>query len=98
MAKKNKKNTQYYKVLFPDCKHVTTILDMLDPGVKDHKRVWRQYGFSLTVSYCNTIGLLGGGRPIMAWGGIYLDNRTHLYVIRNGPLSAVRYSDEILHW
>ncbi|GFX17669.1 transposable element Tcb2 transposase [Trichonephila clavipes] len=37
----------------------------------------------------------GGGR-VLVYGGISIDGRTDLYIIRDGPLTARRYRDEIL--
>jgi transposase len=37
-----------------------------------------------------------GGGSIMVWGGITVNTRTDLVVIRNGGLTARRYIDEIL--
>ncbi|GFX72571.1 transposable element Tcb2 transposase [Trichonephila clavipes] len=37
----------------------------------------------------------GGGRALV-YGGISIDGRRDLYIIRDGPLTARRYSDEIL--
>ncbi|GFY03691.1 transposable element Tcb2 transposase [Trichonephila clavipes] len=37
-----------------------------------------------------------GGEGVLLYGGISIDGRTDLYIIRVGPLTARRYSDEIL--
>ncbi|GFU87882.1 transposable element Tcb2 transposase [Trichonephila clavipes] len=37
-----------------------------------------------------------GGGGVLVYGGIYIDGRTELYIIRDGPLTARRYRDEIL--
>ncbi|GFU63565.1 transposable element Tcb2 transposase [Trichonephila clavipes] len=37
-----------------------------------------------------------GGRGVLVHGGISIDGRTDLYIIRDGPLTAGRYRDEIL--
>ncbi|GFU20007.1 transposable element Tcb2 transposase [Trichonephila clavipes] len=37
-----------------------------------------------------------GGGGVLVYGGISIDGRTDLYIIRDGPLTARRYSDEIL--
>ncbi|GFX99796.1 transposable element Tcb2 transposase [Trichonephila clavipes] len=37
-----------------------------------------------------------GGEGVLVYGGISIDGRTDLYIIRDGPLTASRYSDEIL--
>ncbi|GFV51894.1 transposable element Tcb1 transposase [Trichonephila clavipes] len=37
-----------------------------------------------------------GGEGVLVYGSISIDGRTDLYIIRDGPLTARRYSDEIL--
>ncbi|GFT85417.1 transposable element Tcb2 transposase [Trichonephila clavipes] len=37
-----------------------------------------------------------GGGGVLVYGGISIDGRTDLYIIRDGPLTARRYKDEIL--
>ncbi|GFS77889.1 transposable element Tcb2 transposase [Trichonephila clavipes] len=37
-----------------------------------------------------------GGKRVLVYGGISIDVRTNLYIIRDGPLTARRYRDEIL--
>ncbi|GFW09677.1 transposable element Tcb2 transposase [Trichonephila clavipes] len=37
-----------------------------------------------------------GGGGVLVYGGISIDGRTDLYIIRGGPLTARRYSDEII--
>ncbi|GFY24844.1 transposable element Tcb2 transposase [Trichonephila clavipes] len=37
-----------------------------------------------------------GGGEVLVYGGISIDGRTYLYIIRDGPLFARRYRDEIL--
>ncbi|GFW61130.1 transposable element Tcb2 transposase [Trichonephila clavipes] len=37
-----------------------------------------------------------GGEGVLVYGGISIDGRTDLYIIRDGPLTARRYRDEIL--
>ncbi|GFU50285.1 transposable element Tcb2 transposase [Trichonephila clavipes] len=41
-----------------------------------------------------SVRLEGGG--VLVYGGISIDGRTDLYIIRDGPLTARRYRDEIL--
>ncbi|GFW21888.1 transposable element Tcb2 transposase [Trichonephila clavipes] len=45
-------------------------------------------------SCTNVSDLVGGG--VLVYGGISFDGRTDLYIIRDGPLIARRYRDEIL--
>ncbi|GFU26561.1 transposable element Tcb2 transposase [Trichonephila clavipes] len=37
-----------------------------------------------------------GGGGVLVYGGISIDGRTDLYIIRDGPLTARRYRNEIL--
>ncbi len=37
-----------------------------------------------------------GGGSVMAWGGISMEGCTDVYMLVNGPLTAIRYRDEIL--
>ncbi|GFX12534.1 transposable element Tcb2 transposase [Trichonephila clavipes] len=37
-----------------------------------------------------------GGGGVLVYGGISIDGRTYLYIIRDGPMTARRYRDEIL--
>ncbi|GFW64567.1 transposable element Tcb2 transposase [Trichonephila clavipes] len=37
-----------------------------------------------------------GGGGVLVYGGISIDERTDLYIIRDGPLTTRRYRDEIL--
>ncbi|GFX49492.1 transposable element Tcb2 transposase [Trichonephila clavipes] len=37
-----------------------------------------------------------GGGEVLVYGGISIDGRTDLYIIRDGPLTARRYRDEII--
>ncbi|GFW85393.1 transposable element Tcb2 transposase [Trichonephila clavipes] len=37
-----------------------------------------------------------GGGVVLVYGGISIDGRTDLYIIRDGPLTACQYRDEIL--
>ncbi|GFT97701.1 transposable element Tcb2 transposase [Trichonephila clavipes] len=38
----------------------------------------------------------GGGGGVLVYGGISIDGRTDLYIIRDGPLTARRYRDDLL--
>ncbi|GFX45261.1 transposable element Tcb2 transposase [Trichonephila clavipes] len=51
--------------------------------------IWRDRG-----SRNNPAFVHGGG--VLVYGGISIDGRTDLYIIRDGPLTARRYRDEIL--
>ncbi|GFW02777.1 transposable element Tcb2 transposase [Trichonephila clavipes] len=43
---------------------------------------------------CTKVRFGGGG--VLVYGGISIDGRTDLYIIRDGPLTARRYRDEII--
>ncbi|GFV41051.1 transposable element Tcb2 transposase [Trichonephila clavipes] len=44
--------------------------------------------------WSNVLFSVGGG-GVLVYGGISIDGRTDLYIIRDGPLTARRYRDEI---
>ncbi|GFS69170.1 transposable element Tcb2 transposase [Trichonephila clavipes] len=48
----------------------------------------------ITLRSCTKVSDLVGG--VLVYGGISIDGRTDLYIIRDGPLTARRYRDEIL--
>lgn len=59
------------------------------------ERVWRRQGERYAA--CNVVqhDRFGGG-SVMVWGGISMQGRTDLYCLENGPLTAIRYQDEII--
>ncbi|GFV80631.1 transposable element Tcb2 transposase [Trichonephila clavipes] len=57
--------------------------------------IWRECGIrSNPASVHESVRFGGGG--VLVYGSISIDERTDLYIIRDGPLTARRYSDEIL--
>lgn len=59
-------------------------------------RVWRRRGERYLPNTMRETTAYGGG-SIMVWGGITLDTRTELVIVRNGALNAQRYINDILH-
>ncbi|GFW04072.1 transposable element Tcb2 transposase [Trichonephila clavipes] len=63
----------------------------------DNKRIfiWRDRGSRNNPAWVHkSVRLCGGG--VLVYGGISIDGRTDLYIIRDGPQTARRYRDEIL--
>ncbi|GFX76507.1 transposable element Tcb2 transposase [Trichonephila clavipes] len=63
----------------------------------DNRRIfiWRDRGSRNNPAFVHgSIGFGGGG--VLVYGGISIDGRTDIYIIRDGPLTARRYRDEIL--
>ncbi|GFY16850.1 transposable element Tcb2 transposase [Trichonephila clavipes] len=63
----------------------------------DNRRIfiWRYRGSRNNPAFMHESVRFGGGGVLM-YGGISIDGRTVLYIIRDGPLTARRYRDEIL--
>ncbi|GFT85681.1 transposable element Tcb2 transposase [Trichonephila clavipes] len=63
----------------------------------DNRRtfIWRDRGSWNNSAFVNESVRFGGG-GVLVYGGISIDGRTDLYIIRDGPLTAHRYRDEIL--
>ncbi|GFV89519.1 transposable element Tcb2 transposase [Trichonephila clavipes] len=57
--------------------------------------IWRDRGSRNNPSFVHESVRFGGG-GVLVFGGISIDGRTDLYIIRDGPLTARRYRDEIL--
>ncbi|GFV82933.1 transposable element Tcb2 transposase [Trichonephila clavipes] len=57
--------------------------------------IWRGRGSRNNPAFVHeSVRFCGGG--VLVYGGISIDGRTDLYIIRDGPLTARRYRDEIL--
>ncbi|GFT92563.1 transposable element Tcb2 transposase [Trichonephila clavipes] len=56
---------------------------------------WRDRGSKNNPAFVHESVRFGGGE-VLVYGGISIDGCTDLYIIRDGPLTARRYSDEIL--
>ncbi|GFX72366.1 transposable element Tcb2 transposase [Trichonephila clavipes] len=57
--------------------------------------IWRDHGSRNKPAFVHESVRFGGGR-VLVYGGISIDGRTNLYIIRDGPLTARRCRDEIL--
>ncbi|GFW11962.1 transposable element Tcb2 transposase [Trichonephila clavipes] len=57
--------------------------------------IWRECGSRNNPASVHESVRFGGG-GVLVYGSISIDRRTDLYIIRDGPLTARRYSDEIL--
>ncbi|GFS98210.1 transposable element Tcb2 transposase [Trichonephila clavipes] len=63
----------------------------------DNRRIfiWRDRGSRNNPAFVHESVRFGGG-GVLVYRGISIDGRTDLYIIRDGPLTALRYRDEIL--
>ncbi|GFX60990.1 transposable element Tcb2 transposase [Trichonephila clavipes] len=63
----------------------------------DNRRIfiWRGRGSGNNPAFVHESVTFGGG-GVLVHDGISIDGRTDLYIIRDGPLTARRYRDEIL--
>ncbi|GFT93628.1 transposable element Tcb2 transposase [Trichonephila clavipes] len=63
----------------------------------DNRRIfiWRDRGSRNNPAFVHESVRFGGG-AVLVYDGISIDERTDLYIIRGGPLTAHRYRDEIL--
>ncbi|GFT95107.1 transposable element Tcb2 transposase [Trichonephila clavipes] len=63
----------------------------------DNRRIfiWRDRGSRNNPAFVQESVRFGCG-GVLVYGGISIDGRTDLYIIRDGPLTARRYRDEIL--
>ncbi|GFU24246.1 transposable element Tcb2 transposase [Trichonephila clavipes] len=52
-------------------------------------------GVGIILRSCTKVSDLEG-RGVLVYGGIYIDGHTDLYIIRDGPLTAHLYGNEIL--
>ncbi|GFV51753.1 transposable element Tcb1 transposase [Trichonephila clavipes] len=57
--------------------------------------IWRERGSRNTPAFVNESVRFGSG-GVLVYGGISIEGRTDLFIIRDGPLTARRYRDEIL--
>ncbi|GFW60505.1 transposable element Tcb2 transposase [Trichonephila clavipes] len=57
--------------------------------------IWRDRSSRNNPTFVHESVRFGGGR-VLVYGGISIDGRTDLYIIRDGSLTARRYRDEIL--
>ncbi|GFS69439.1 transposable element Tcb1 transposase [Trichonephila clavipes] len=63
----------------------------------DNRRIfiWRDRGSRNNPAFVHESVRFGGG-GVLVYGGISIDGRTDLYIIRDGPLTTRRHMDEIL--
>ncbi|GFT81309.1 transposable element Tcb2 transposase, partial [Trichonephila clavipes] len=63
----------------------------------DNRRIfiWRDRGSKNNPAFVHESVRFGGG-GVLVYGGISIEGRTELYIIRDGPLTARRYRNEIL--
>ncbi|GFY09216.1 transposable element Tcb2 transposase [Trichonephila clavipes] len=63
----------------------------------DNRRIfiWRDRGSRNNPAFVHESVIFGDG-GVLVYGGISIDGRTDLYIIRDGTLTARRYRDEIL--
>ncbi|GFW13083.1 transposable element Tcb2 transposase [Trichonephila clavipes] len=63
----------------------------------DRRRIfiWRDRGSRNNPAFVHESVRFGGG-GVLVYGGISIDGRTYLHIVRDGPLTARRYRDEIL--
>ncbi|KAG8284281.1 hypothetical protein J6590_108265 [Homalodisca vitripennis] len=80
---------QWRKVMFSDESKFTIF------GNDGRVRVWRR-GNERFINCCLAPRVPFGGGSVLVWGGITMDGRTDLVIIRNGTLTAQRYVDEVL--
>ncbi|GFT82530.1 transposable element Tcb2 transposase [Trichonephila clavipes] len=57
--------------------------------------IWRDRGNRNNPAFVHE-SVRFGGEGVLVYGGISINGRTDLYIIRDGPLTARRYRDEIL--
>ncbi|GFT24170.1 transposable element Tcb1 transposase [Trichonephila clavipes] len=57
--------------------------------------IWRDHGSRNNPAFVHESFRFGGG-GVLVYGGTSIDGRTDLYIIRDGPLTARRYRDEII--
>ncbi|GFX52035.1 transposable element Tcb2 transposase [Trichonephila clavipes] len=85
----NWRRNEWSNVLFSDESHF-----YVHP---DNRRIfiWRDRGSRNNPAFVHESVRFGGG-GLLVYGGICIDGRTYLYIIRDGPLTARRFRDEIL--
>ncbi|GFT68260.1 transposable element Tcb2 transposase [Trichonephila clavipes] len=85
----NWRRNEWSNVLFSDESHFS-----VHPG---NRRIfiWRDRSSRNNPAFVHeSVRFCGGG--VLVYGGISIDGRTDLYIIRDGPLTARQYRDEIL--
>ncbi|GFU08384.1 transposable element Tcb1 transposase [Trichonephila clavipes] len=85
----NWRRNEWSNVVFSDESHFSVHPD------NRHIFIWRDRGSRNNPTFVHESVRFGGG-GVLVCGGISIDLRTYLYIIRNGPLTARRYRDDIL--
>ncbi|GFW00446.1 transposable element Tcb2 transposase [Trichonephila clavipes] len=85
----NWRRNEWSNVLFSD--------ESRFPVHSDNRRIflWRDRGSRNNSAFVHESVRFGSG-GVLVYGGISIDGRTDPYIIRDGPLTARRYRDEIL--
>ncbi|GFT14433.1 transposable element Tcb2 transposase [Trichonephila clavipes] len=73
----------------------TVSTQTVETGSMVHIFIWRDRGSRNNPAFVHERVRFGGG-GVLEYGGISIDERTDLYIIRDGPLTARLYRDEIL--
>ncbi|GFX91676.1 transposable element Tcb2 transposase [Trichonephila clavipes] len=85
----NWRRNEWSNVLFSDETHFSVHPDNM------RIFIWRDRGSRNNPAFVlERVRFRGGG--VLVYGGIFIDGRIDLYIIRDGPLTARRYRDEIL--
>ncbi|GFU00476.1 transposable element Tcb2 transposase [Trichonephila clavipes] len=85
----NWRRNEWSNVLFSDESRFSVLPD------NKHIFIWRDRGSRNNPAFVHESVRFGGG-GVLVYGGISIDGRTDLYIIRDVPLTACRYRDEIL--
>ncbi|GFU51760.1 transposable element Tcb1 transposase [Trichonephila clavipes] len=85
----NWRRNEWSSVLFSDESRFSVNLD--------NRRIfiWRDRGSRNNPAFVHE-SVKFGSAEVLVYGGISIDGRTYLYIIRDGPLTARRYRDDIL--
>ncbi|GFX94679.1 transposable element Tcb2 transposase [Trichonephila clavipes] len=84
-----------HKVEVPGSETVFWRLEVQAETRTRHIFIWRDRGSRNNPAFVQESVRFGGG-GVLVYGGISITGRTDLYIIRDGPLTAHRYRDEIL--
>ncbi|GFW83805.1 transposable element Tcb2 transposase [Trichonephila clavipes] len=57
--------------------------------------IWMDHGSRNNPAFVHKSVRFGGG-GVLVYGGVSINGHTYLYIIRDGPLTARRYRDEII--
>ncbi|GFU61233.1 transposable element Tcb2 transposase [Trichonephila clavipes] len=85
----NWRSNEWRSVLFSDESHFSVHPD------NRHIYIWRDLGSRNNPAFVHE-NVRFGGAGVLVYGVISIDGRTYLYIIRDVPLTARRYKDDIL--